>query len=267
MLSIQVTDKNGTQIAYQNRNTKYVATDGTNVGTLYNIPVYTIENLDYGTYTVNVTVLKAVEVLKYGKDFYLDGIRVVSPLNPSSTNLAVATEAYSTDGEAGMVSATLRQKLLDDYTTDGENGLIWTDDSFVVFTDSNGEVTSADEYKSNGPKEELYLNAGQSVTFSLANWDADSNKIYLGIKAPVGAQTITIGSQDLDITNSADCYYDITAGYGEITTVGGVKVVTFTIKAGDGLISLTNIKVTGDPDFAIVSGGTVDAGDSTDIEA
>ena len=267
VLSIQVTDKNGTQIAYQNRNTKYVATDGTNVGTLYNIPVYTIENLDYGTYTVNVTVLKAVEVLKYGKDFYLDGIRVVSPLNPSSENGEVAVDAYSDDGEAGMVSATLRQKLLKDYTTDGEDGLVWTDGGFVVFTDSDGNVAFADEYQSNGPKEELYLNAGQSVTFSLANWDADSNKIYLGIKAPVGAQTITIGSQDLDITNSADCYYDITAGYGEITTVGGVKVVTFTIKAGDGLISLTNIKVTGDPDFAIITPGNVEVGDNVDVEA
>lgn len=267
VLSIQVTDKNGTQIAYQNRNTKYVATVGTNVGTLYNIPVYTIENLDYGTYTVNVTVLKAVEALNYGKDFYLDGIRVVSPLNPLSENDEVAVDAYSDDGEAGMVSATLRQKLLRDYTTDGENGLVWTNDGFVVFTDSNGNVTSADVYQSNGPKEELYLNAGQSVTFSLANWDADSNKIYLGIKAPVGAQTITIGSQDLNITNSADCYYDITAGYGEITTVGGVEVVTFKITAGDGLISLTNIKVTGNPDFVIVSGENPDAGDSTDIEA
>ena len=266
VLSIQVTDKNGTQIAYQNRNTKYVATDGTDVGTLYNIPVYTIEGLDYGTYTVNVTVLKAVEVLKYGKDFYLDGIRVVSPLNPLSENGEVAVEAYSDDGEAGMVSATLRQKLLKDYTTDGENGLVWTNGGFVVFTDSNGRVETADEYQSNGPKEELYLNAGQSVTFSLANWDADSNKIYLGIKAPVGAQSITIGSHPVTITNSADCYYDI-SGYGDITTVDDVKVVTFKITAGNGLISLTNIKVTGDPDFAIVSGGTVDAGDSTDIEA
>ena len=266
VLSIQVTDKNGTQIAYQNRNTKYVATDGTNVGTLYNIPVYTIEGLDYGTYTVNVTVLKAVAVLKYGKDFYLDGIRVVSPLNPLSKNGEVAVDAYSDDGEAGMVSATLRQKLLKDYTTDGENGLVWTDDGFVVFTDSNGKVNSADEYKSNGPKEELYLNDGQSVTFSLANWDADSNKIYLGIKAPVKTQTITIGSRPIEITNSADCYYDIT-GYGDITTVDGVPVVTFKITAGDGLISLTNIKVTGNPKFAIITPDNVEVGGNVDVEA
>lgn len=266
VLSIQVTDEDGNEVAYQNRNTKYVSTAGTDVETLYNIPVYTIEGLDYDTYTVNVTVLKAVAVLKYGNDFYLDGIRVVSPLNPSSKNLAVATEAYSDDGEAGMVSATLRQKLLKDYTTDGEDGLVWTNDGFVVFTDSNGQVETADEYQSNGPKEELYLNAGQSVTFSLANWNADSNKIYLGIKAPVAAQTITIGSRPIEITNSADCYYDISE-YGDIKDVNGVKIVTFNITAGSGLISLTNIKVTGDPDFVIVSGKNADAGDSTDIEA
>ena len=266
VLSIQVTAEDGTQVAYQNRNTKYVSTEETDVGTLYNIPVYTIEGLDYGTYTVNVTVLKAVEVLKYGKHFYLDGIRVVSPLNPSSENGEVAVDAYSDDGEAGMVSATLRQKLLKDYTTDGENGLVWTNDGFVVFTDSDGEVTSADDYKSNGPKEELYLNAGQSVTFSLANWDADSNKIYLGIKAPVKTQTITIGSRPIEITNSADCYYDIT-GYGDITTVDGVPVVTFKITAGDGLISLTNIKVTGNPKFAIITPDNVEVGGNVDVEA
>ena len=265
VLSIQVTAEDGTQVAYQNRNTKYVSTEETDVGTLYNIPVYTIEGLNYGTYTVNVTVLKAVAVLNYGKDFYLDGIRVVSPLNPLSENGEVAVDAYSDDGEAGMVSATLRQKLLKDYTKDGEDGLVWTNDGFVVFTDSNGRVETADEYKSNGPKEELYLNAGQSVTFSLANWDADSNKIYLGIKAPVKTQTITIGSRPIEITNSADCYYDIT-NYGEIKIVDGVSVVTFTITAGDELISLTNIKVTGNPDFAIVPPDDVDTGDSVDVE-
>lgn len=255
VISIKVVDQTtGEQVAYQNRNTKYVAVDGTDVGTLYNIPVYTISGLDYGTYTVQVTVLKAVDVLDYGKEFYLDGIRVVSPLNPQDVNAEVAESAYHSDGEEGMTMATLREKLLANATEEGEDGLVWTDKSFVVFTDSNGEIKNASEYQSNGPKEEVYLNDGQSITFSLANWDPDENNIYLGIKAPAGTGSVQIGTHTLNIQNSTDCYYEI-SDYGDITEVNGVPVVTFKITAGqDCLISVTNIKVTGAPDFVIVTG-------------
>ena len=255
-----VNEKTGVQVAYQNRNTKYVAVDGTDVGTLYNIPVYTISDLDYGTYKVEVTVLKALAVLGYGNTFHLDGIRVVSPLNPEDENVGVAEAAYAQDGEAGMTMATLRQKLLANATEEGEDGLVWTDDSFVVFTDTNGKVETASEYQSNGPKEEVYLHDGQSVTFSLANWNPDDNKIYLGIKAPVGSGTVEINGRSLNIQNSTDCYYDI-SDYRDITEVNGMFVVTYKITAGNNsLISVTNIKVTGDPDFVIVTGDDVDAG-------
>ena len=262
VISVKVVKhETGEQIAYQTRNTKYVAEEGSSItGPLYNIPVYTISDLDYGTYDVEVTVLKAVAVLGYGNTFHLDGIRVVSPLNPEDENVGVAEAAYAQDGEAGMTMATLRQKLLANATEEGEDGLVWTDDSFVVFTDSNGEVVSASEYQSNGPKEEVYLHDGQSVTFSLANWNPDDNKIYLGIKAPVGSGTVEINGRSLNIQNSTDCYYDI-SDYRDITEVNGMFVVTYKITAGNNsLISVTNIKVTGDPDFVIVTGDDVDAG-------
>ena len=263
VISVKVVDhETGDQIAYQTRNTKYVAEEGSPItGPLYNIPVYTISDLDYGTYDVEVTVLKEVSVLGYGNEFYLDGIRVVSPLNLDDVNVNVAEAAYRRDGEYGMTMATLRQKLLANAAHEGEDGgLVWDDKGFVVFTDSNGEIQTASEYQSKGPKEEVYLHAGQSVTFSLANWDTNTNKIYLGIKAPVGTGEVTIGSHILDIRNATDCYYEI-SNYGTITEVDGVPVVTFKITAGaDSLISVTNIKVTGDPDFVIVTGDDVDAG-------
>lgn len=271
VISVKVVDhETGNQIAYQTRNTKYAAEEGSSItGPLYNIPVYTISDLNYGTYDVEVTVLKAVSVLGYGNEFYLDGIRVVSPLNPEDKNVGVAEAAYAQDGEAGMTMATLRQKLLANATEEGEDGLVWTDDSFVVFTDTNGKVETASEYQSNGPKEEVYLNDGQSVTFSLANWNPDDNKIYLGIKAPVGSGTVEINGRSLNIQNSTDCYYDI-SDYRDITEVNGMFVVTYKITAGNNsLISVTNIKVTGDPDFVIVTGDDVNAGGDSggEIEA
>ena len=88
----------------------------------------------------------------------------------------------------------------------------------------------------------------------MENWDPNTNKLYLGIKAPTGSGTVTIGSTTLTINNAADCYYDISS-YGTVTEVDGVKVVTFKITSGAGsLISLTNIKVTGNAEFTIVPG-------------
>ena len=268
-IGIEVKDEKGNQVAYQNRNTIYTSSDGTDVGTLYNIPVYTIDSLDYGTYTVEVTVLKAVSALKYGAEFYLDGIRVIEPLDSTDANASVAESAYATDGEANMAVVTLRQKLIGEAQINDDQTISWSEgDNFVLFTDTNGKITSAEEYKSNGPKEEVYLNNGQSVTFSLKNWDANTNKIYLGIKAPVGNGTVSINGNTVNINNATDCYYDI-SGYGNITTdEDGVKTATFEVKATSNLISVTNIKVTGNKEFTIVNGKTsaVDGSDGEDMD-
>ncbi|MGM9618278.1 MAG: S-layer homology domain-containing protein [Oscillospiraceae bacterium] len=400
------------------RNNIYKSVDGTDVGALYNVPVYTIDGLNHDTYTVTVTLMPYKANLNHEKDFYLDGIRVVNPLFDPANMPEILTEeegfaqtAYAADGEANMTIATLRQKLLGDsavpvdvpvyvpayveYTADadgnytstvtviqatdeddnpisttdgnpvtdsdvvqvideagriltGEDGtplyrkaanesgepildaqdnpvymqtdsegntvyygqayidgkpvyvqktvdgtvdgelvfkseLQWIDpdNGFVLFTDSNGTITTAEEYKSNGPKEEVYLNNGQSVTFSLTGtygWDVNTNKVYLGIKAPTGSGTVKINGTTLEINNAADCYYDI-SGYATITTDAyGVQTATFKIEGASVLISVTNIKVTGNAQFIIVGsqanedvsgdeGGDVDvAGDESGDE-
>lgn len=266
-IAIKVTDEDSNQVAYQNRNTIYTSVNGTDVGTLYNIPVYTIDSLEYGTYTVKVTVLKAVSALKYGAEFYLDGIRVINPLDSTDTNASIAKSAYATDGEANMTVVTLRQKLISEAQINEDDTISWNEgDNFVLFTDTNGEITSAEEYKSNGPKEEVYLNNGQSVTFSLNDWDANTNKIYLGVKAPVGSGTVSINGNTLKINNATDCYYDI-SGYANITTdEEGVKTATFEVKATSSLISVTNIKVTGNAEFTIVSNEDINGDIDVDTE-
>lgn len=263
VISIKVTDVNGNQVAYQNRNTIYTSVEGTDVGTLYNIPVYTNDGLDYGTYTVTVTVLKAVSALNYGAEFYLDGIRVINPLDSTDANASVAKAAYATDGEANMAVVTLRQKLIGEAQINDDDTISWNEgDNFLLFTDTNGRITSAEEYRSNGPKEEVYLNNGQSVTFALAEWDPNTNKIYLGIKAPVGSGTVSINGNTVNINNATDCYYDI-SGYANITTDGdGIKTATFKIEATSNLISVTNIKVTGNAEFTIVNEKNIDVGGS-----
>lgn len=233
------------------RDTSYKTDDKST--TLYNIPVFTWNATEYGEYTVKVSIAKKTG--NYGTDFWLDGIRVMNPMNPDSGNLTIAQDAYAADGESNMTVATLRNALLAD-TRETENGeLVWdTSKGFVVFTDSNGAITSASEYKSNGPKEEVYLAKDQSVSFSLTDWNANENHLYLGIKAPMGAGTVQLGDDDdsVAVNNTVDCYYDV-AKHAKISEVNGKKVATLTItNNSNSIISLTNIKVTGTPNFVII---------------
>lgn len=246
-MRVQITNSEGAEVKTLYRDTKYQ-----NTGTLYNVPVFTWNAEKYGTYTVTVTIAKKTDNSAYGTEFYLDGIRVMNPMNPDSSNLTIAQDAYAEDGESNMTFATLRDALLADATENGSGELVWNNENFVVFTDTNGKVKDASTYQSNGPKEEVYLAKGQSVSFSLAKWDADTNHLYLGIKAPMGAGTVQLGNKSVAVNNTVDCYYDV-AKHATISEVNGVKVATLTItNPSDKIISLTNIKVTGTPDFVII---------------
>lgn len=247
-MRVRVTDKDNNVLHTLYRNTKYKAD-----GELYNIPVFTWNAEKYGTYTVTVTVSRPDKAGSYGTNFWVDGIRVMNPMNPESENLTIAQDAYAADGESNMTFATLRDALLADTTENGNGELVWdTSKGFVVFTDSNDTITKASEYKSDGPKEEVYLAKGQSVSFSLANWDANVNHLYLGIKAPMGKGTVQFGDKSVAVNNTVDCYYDV-AKFAKISKVGSETVATLTItNPSDSIISLTNIKVTGTPDFVII---------------
>lgn len=201
-------------------------------GVLYNVPVYTNEDLDYGTYTVVCTIAKKGSptdgnVAGAGNEFYLDGIRVMQPLNIVVEEEAVydnetgelisptvydamttkALNAYTIDGESNLDVVTLRQKLI----TDAENGeAIWDGENFVVLTDINGEITTAEDYTSIGPKEEVYLKPGQKVTFSLKYWEPEGLKLYVGMKAPFGSALVNVGHDVYKLKNAADSYYDVT---------------------------------------------------------
>ena len=254
-LRIVIRDAKGREIYHGYRNTIY---QSENKITLYNIPVFTWNTSEYGTYNVEVSVAKAGN--RFGSDFWLDGIRVMQPLDETDEHADIAAQAYNQDGEANMTAVTLRQKLLSDYTEVDENGEIqWDGKTFVVFTDSNGEIKKASEYKSNGPKEAVYLAEDQSVTFSLKDWDPNTNKLYLGVKAPFGNAKVSVNGQILELKNAADCYYEISK-CADISEKDGSTIATFEIKAEEGLVSATNIKVTGNAEFTIIKKQTYGKG-------
>ena len=267
------------------RDTKILASEegGQGIETLYNVPIYDNQELEYGTYTLTVTVAKAGTKTGTsnadgsggaGSEFYLDGIRIYEPINVNDESEAstLAKTAYLRDSESNVMTAQMRNKILNDYAVDGEDGLVWSDETggkFVTFTDTDGTLATAEEYSSIGPKNEVYLMDGQSIMFSLTDWDSNNGRIYLGVKAPAGIGTgnVQIGNTSLDIHNTVDCYYDISR-MGAVHEIGDQEVVTFDIKAGKGsLISITNIKVTGitDPSFVIVSGENISGDEGGDL--
>lgn len=237
-------------------------------GTLYNIPIFTEEFLDYGTYTVVATVAKAGTVTAgndsgSGKDFYLDGIRVKQPLNEGANKALTekALGAYATDGESNLDTITLRYKLINDHeqypdTDAGEEETEWP---FAVLTDVDGGIVYASDYISIGPKEEVYLNPGQSVSFAIKYWHKDGYRMHMGMKAPFGEATVKVGQTTFNLENAADCYYDITDMQSAVVTEDdGTFTATYTFTATDKIVSLTNIKITGYYEFALVEDTNVE---------
>lgn len=215
------TDTSGTAKYITYRDTYWKdenTTDLDEKGTLYNIPIYTQEDLVYGTYTVVATVAKAGTKTAgndngSGKDFWLDGIRIMQPLNEGNdtvideegtTITEKALGAYATDGESNIDTVTLRNKLITDDQT-GDNA--W---NFAVLTDIEGEVILAEDYVSIGPKEEVYLTPGQTVSFGIKYWHRDGYRMHMGMKAPFGTASVQVGKNTYDLANTVDCYYDIT---------------------------------------------------------
>ena len=264
--------KDGQTIDRQYIDTRMVGEIAANQ-TLYNIPVYNNSDLDYGTYTATVTVYKSGTPVngilnedgqiiegsdKSGSEFYLDGIRVYQPLVDNDQ----ADSAYAKDGEGNVSVMNIRSKMVADAEEFGS-------EEFVTLTDSKDTIISIQDYASIGPNEELYLNEGSYyASFSLLNWNSKDYNLYIGIKTPgEESATVLVGDQEIAVNNSTDCYINV-SDYVSVNMIDfdedGVEETalgTLTISAASGLVSLTNIKVTGVDKFDIGYSNDLEGGD------
>lgn len=251
-MRVIVKNGEGDQVDSALIDTKYLNNSG---NVLYNIPVYTLDKLDYGVYTVTVTVAKNSKATKYGTEFWLDGIRVQQPMDPNSEMLNIAEAAYSDDGEANVNIATLRDKLINAFGEDENGELVW-ENGFAVLTDIDGNITKASEYVDIGPKEEVYIDKEQKISFTLTAWDTN-HKLYLGMKAPMGGAKASINGHSVNVDNTVDCYYDISS----YITVDGEGNAKIEIGSENGIVSITNIKTTGAVKFEIIEGSDYTEGE------
>ncbi len=212
---------------------------------IWQVPVMEVDDLSYGTYTVNIQAVYEPEfdhnsITAETYDFYLDAIRIYDPANDGAEDADdVIEEAYKADHEAWPSYIELRNKLIDNETLG--NTATTTKIEGIVFIDGDEEVKDAQitDYISYGPNNEVYLAPGQRVAFILSGGtvgivdengnpvmeESDNTKqkqrsivdsIHIGIKSADGQEgTYTI----TNIAQASNNESGITAGdyYHEMT--------------------------------------------------
>lgn len=193
----------------------------------YQIPTLSFDGLDHGTYTVSIRVTTAADTRS---TYYLDGIRVYNPIKDLESDETVQN-AYGAD-ELNASFTQVRDML---------------DSSSTVFIDedANGNAYAGDydesTYEQYGPKNEVYLAAGQAIVFNVSG----NGSYYVGLKAPAG-ETKAVLSADANaaettIGHASDLYYRVTPdsnGYVTIKNNGSnLLAVTKLRTAGSGAVA------------------------------
>lgn len=184
---------------------------------LYQIPVIKVAGLDYAEYEVKIQVAYAdfLDEAKAGKySFWLDAIRVYDPMGKDN-----ATYAQDDEGYPQYI------KLRDALVTENVRTTLFIDGA------AEANITA---YKNYGPNNEVYLANGQAITFTVPG-DANIASVQIGAKAPDGsAAKMNVNGTETNISSATEMYYEI-----------GTEGKNFTIaNKGDGILSLTNLKIT-----------------------
>ena len=206
----------------QDGNGKWVV-DTESSNALYQIPVMKVSGLDYGEYTavIRAAYSKFFDTAKKNQySFWLDAIRVYNPMGKDNAT-------YTKDGEGYPQYIKLRDQLAK------ENGSVTTNTN-LLFIDGAEQAKIA-TYANYGPNNEVYLAKGQAITFTVPG-DANIASVQIGAKAPNGsaAKMVVNSGEAKEIQSATEMYYEI-----------GTEGRNFTIaNNGDGILSLTNLKIT-----------------------
>ncbi len=205
-------------------------------GDYYQIPTVTYSGM-YGTYTVTITVTDAAAVDNNRTTYYLDGIRIYNPMSVENMD---DTAQGALGDEAVVLFQSVRNLLLD-YAPAGPDAQL----DGIVFIDkmdhqdgTSGTTNSVAVYEEFGPKNEVYLQKGQSIVF---NAGLGAN-LQIGLKAPEKGTVASVSLLDkegnpvqaeIEVTHSTDLFYAI-----QPDAMGNVVIKN----NGDGLLSITKLK-------------------------
>lgn len=230
-VTARVIDSTGKTVKIAIVVTKAVGPYGSEVSNAsYNSKILAVKGLPYGNYTLKLTAAAA--------DVHFDGFRVYGTLADQ------ANQAYVDDFEDNPSYLQMRNAVLtaiNAATTDSASAYA------QVFEKTNGEMTgavvtdvnsddptTAETMLKDGPKNELYLAAGQTLTFKVTT----AREVQIGLKSPNGATTCTVNGTPKNINSSVDMFYRI----ADKGTASGGNL--YTIKnTGSKVLSVTDLKV------------------------
>ena len=274
-VSVQVKNAAGKVVKFYAVNTKVdigdtAATTG-QTGDEYHLPIVSEQGLAHGTYTVTITkimqngsvVLDGVRIFNTVKDSTVFGIDLED--NPEFYQLrnSVLT-AINVDDTTSKDYGTLTEmanQVFNQLTANGETPA-------AVITDTNniyGDYTAQD-LLDNGPKNELFLYAGQTLTFKVIT----DREMQIGLKAPVQAaegetptsytmtcvdknnisvykneNNVIVPNKSGTVNTSVDMFYPIG------NPIGTKQEYTISItNTGSNILSVTDLKICDDPSFA-----------------
>ena len=237
---------------YKYENGKWTAAPGNDNNALYQIPVMKVDmtklGYGYGTYTVKIEPKYSKLFDFTGKseyNFWLDAVRIY---NPAGTNL---DSSYAKDNEQSPSYKEIRDIILETKEFNAGDSEV----TGAVFIDGKGSqgATIAD-YENYGPNNEVYLANGQAIAFKLVTDNKEAVKtVQIGAKLANGtsgtlySNAFSATETTKTIGTATDMYYklDMTKlNFKQSGTKYESYVITFKNNSG-GIISLTNVKVTG----------------------
>lgn len=233
---------------YSDGDGTWTPTNSADPNALYQVPVIKVEDLTYGTYevTIKVAYLKSLDQFDAGEcSFWLDAVRIYDP----AMNDETAKKAYSADKESRPDYAEVRNLLIDGnkFAVDGASV------TGAVFIDGISSGATIKQFTEFGPNNEAYLADNQAIAFQLvANRVPES--VQLGAKLAAGnsATLYFNGKEFTTLSTATDMYYALSGlnwTKDETNDIYTSDVVVLQHNGGDGIISLTNIKITGGAAF------------------
>ena len=223
--------------------------------TRYNVPVISFTGLENRQHTLTLNILGS-------SHFKFDGVRIYNSVKDQTL--------YEGTNEQYAAFVNLHDALINNGKVTGEpvtvgalseeqiGALFVGDASKLALTETrvlkDGSTVEVklyndvyEAYEKNSPKNEIYLDKNDAITFQLSP-EAAVGTLWIGLSAPNanGSQTGTAElkpGKTINVTSAVDMYYRITSDM-----IGDGN--TLTIKtAGDTMLSLTNLKITGVPDI------------------
>lgn len=265
---------------------KKFTVDPDSTDALYQIPVFRIRDLAYGTYTVELIprYWSTFDMRKAGQyDVVIDAVRIYDPAGTTPAADGTIGKAYIADNEYNpeyiklRTSLITREKFFDSEKELGSDFIPGT--IFIDGIDSLAESTedAIKTYTSAGPNNEIYLAKGQAIAFYVASGrNIRPGSLQIGLKTPSGGVSEALIMNDrqesfdtLEVHGSHETFYKISKylvwdtsklADGKYESAAAIILVN----NSDTVLSVTSLKWTwkdnitdkSDPLNAVVKAGT-----------